>query len=114
MRHLFYNTAKYLLPIISPTPEDRMKKEDLIEFEKEEINKLDKDQALSRFNELYRAMKDANNLKCFADQQTKFDLNFLFADVLECLNLLSFNNLSKVIGIVQAGKIWSDVKTSRE
>lgn len=91
-----------------------MKQENIIEFEKDEITRFDQDQALTRFNELYKAMKDANNLKCFADQQTKFNLVFLFADVLECLNILTFNNLSKVVGIVQAGKIWQDVKTSRE
>jgi len=82
-----------------------MKDDNAIEFEKDVIARFDQDQALARFNELYKAMKEANNLKCFADKNTKFDLNFLFADVLECLNLLTFNNLSKIIGIVQAGKI---------
>ncbi len=90
-----------------------MKNDVGIEFEKEEIVKFDHTQALDRFSELYKAMKEANNLKC-GDMQTKFNLNYLFADVLECLNLLTFNNLSKVIGFGNAGRIWQDVKTKRE
>lgn len=85
----------------------------IVEFENDEIVRFDQAQALDRFCELYRAMREANNIKC-GEFQTKFNLNYLFADVLECLNLLSFNNLSKVIGIGNAGRIWQDVKTKRE
>jgi hypothetical protein len=92
----------------------RMKRKDLIEFEREGVQRLDQQQILDRFSELHKAMKDANNLTCLDAQSVKFNLNFLFADVLECVNLLTFNNLSKVIGIANAGRIWSDVKTQRK
>ena len=91
-----------------------MSNQNLIEFEKEGIQRLDQAQAIERFSVLYRSMKDANNLTCIDASSVKFDMNFLFADVLECLNLLTFNNLSKVIGIAQAGRIWRDVKTQRK
>lgn len=91
-----------------------MTKDVLIEFEKEGIERFDKEQALDRFNELYRAMKEANSLTCIDAKTVKFNLNYLFADVLECLNILTFNNLSKVVGIAQAGRIWGDVKTQRK
>ena len=91
-----------------------MSKENVIEFEREGIQRLDEEQILDRLAELYKAMKDANNLTCIDAQSVKFNLNYLFADVLECINLLTFNNLSKVIGIAMAGRIWSDVKTQRK
>ena len=91
-----------------------MAKDLLIEFEKEGIQRLDQQQMLDRFSELFKAMKDANNLTCVDASSVKFNLNFLFADILECINLLTFNNLSKVIGIANAGRIWNDVKTSRK
>jgi len=91
-----------------------MAKDLLIEFEKEGIQRLDQQQMLDRFSELFKAMKDANNLTCVDASTVKFNLNFLFADILECINLLTFNNLSKVIGIANAGRIWNDVKTSRK
>lgn len=91
-----------------------MNKDMVIEFEREGVQRLDQHQILDRFSELHKAMKDANNLTCLDTQGVKFNLNFLFADVLECVNLLTFNNLSKVIGIAQAGKIWNDVKTQRK
>lgn len=91
-----------------------MSNKDLIEFEKEGIQRLDQVQVVERFSVLYRSMKEANNLTCIDASSVKFDMNFLFADVLECLNLLTFNNLSKVIGIAQAGRIWRDVKTQRK
>ena len=69
---------------------------------------------MDRFSELYRAMKEANSLTCMEAKTVKFDLNYLFADVLECLNILTFTNLSKVIGTDQAGRIWGDAKTQRE
>lgn len=91
-----------------------MSKESVIEFEREGIQRLDQEQILDRLAELHKAMKDANNLTCIDAQSVKFNLNYLFADVLECINLLSFNNLSKVIGIAKAGRIWNDVKTQRK
>lgn len=91
-----------------------MSNKDLIEFEKEGIQRLDQVQVVERFSVLYRSMKEANNLTCIDASSVKFDMNFLFADVLECLNLLTFNNLSKVIGIAQAGRIWRDVKAQRK
>lgn len=91
-----------------------MSNQNLIEFEKEGIQRLDQVQVVERFSVLYRSMKEANNLTCIEASSVKFDMNFLFADVLECLNLLTFNNLSKVIGIAQAGRIWRDVKTQRK
>ena len=91
-----------------------MSKESVIEFEREGIQRLDQEQILDRLAELYKAMKDANNLTCIDAQSVKFNLNYLFADVLECINLLTFNNLSKVIGIAKAGRIWNDVKTQRK
>ena len=91
-----------------------MSKESVIEFEREGIQRLDQEQILDRLAELHKAMKDANNLTCIDAQSVKFNLNYLFADVLECINLLTFNNLSKVIGIANAGRIWSDVKTQRK
>ena len=91
-----------------------MSKESVIEFEREGIQRLDQEQILDRLAELHKAMKDANNLTCIDAQSVKFNLNYLFADVLECINLLTFNNLSKVIGIVKAGRIWNDVKTQRK
>ncbi|MEA4930883.1 MAG: hypothetical protein VB026_04845 [Anaerolineaceae bacterium] len=91
-----------------------MSNQNLIEFEKEGIQRLDQVQVVERFSVLYRSMKEANNLTCIDASSVKFDMNFLFADVLECLNLLTFNNLSKVIGIAQAGRIWRDVKTQRK
>ena len=91
-----------------------MSKDSLIEFEREGIQRLDEQQMLDRFSELHKAMKDANNLTCVEAASVKFNLNFLFADILECVNLLTFNNLSKVIGIANAGRIWSDVKNQRK
>ena len=91
-----------------------MSNQNLIEFEKEGIQRLDQVQVVERFSVLYRSMKEANNLTCIDASSVKFDMNFLFADMLECLNLLTFNNLSKVIGIAQAGRIWRDVKTQRK
>lgn len=91
-----------------------MSKENVIEFEREGIQRLDEEQILDRLAELYKAMKDANNLTCIDAQSVKFNLNYLFADVLECINLLTFNNLSKVIGIAKAARIWNDVKTQRK
>ena len=91
-----------------------MSKESVIEFEREGIQRLDQEQILDRLAELHKAMKDANNLTCIDAQSVKFNLNYLFADVLECINLLTFNNLSKVIGTATAGRIWSDVKTQRK
>ena len=91
-----------------------MSKESVIEFEREGIQRLDQEQILDRLAELHKAMKDANNLTCIDAQIVKFNLNYLFADVLECINLLTFNNLSKVIGIAKAGRIWNDVKTQRK
>lgn len=91
-----------------------MSNQNLIEFEKEGIQRLDQVQVVERFSVLYRSMKEANNLTCIEASSVKFDMNFLFADVLECLNLLTFNNLSKIIGIAQAGRIWRDVKTQRK
>lgn len=91
-----------------------MTKEMIVEFEREGIQRLDQQQILDRFSELHKAMRDANNLTCIDVKTVKFNLNYLFADVLECVNLLTFNNLSKVIGIAQAGKIWNDVKTQRK
>ena len=89
------------------------KNEFYIEFEKDEIVKFDHVQALDRFGVLYNEMREASRLTCLGET-AKFNLNFLFADVLECLNLLTFNNLSRVIGIANAGRIWHDVKTKRE
>ena len=91
-----------------------MARDILIEFEKEGIQRLDQEQMLDRFSDLHKAMKEANELTCLDVKSVKFNLNFLFADVLECVNLLTFNNLSKVIGIANAGRIWNDVKTSRK
>ena len=91
-----------------------MAKDILIEFEKEGIQRLDQEQMLDRFSELHKAMKEANELTCLDVKSVKFNLNFLFADVLECVNLLTFNNLSKVIGIANAGRIWNDVKNQRK
>ena len=91
-----------------------MSTESVIEFEREGIQRLDQEQILDRLAELHKAMKDANNLTCIDAQSVKFNLNYLFADVLECINLLTFNNLSKVIGIAKAGRIWNDVKTQRK
>lgn len=91
-----------------------MSKNPMIEFENESILRLDEVQALDRFGELFRAMREANNLTCTDGMNAKFNMWFLFADILECVNLLTFNNLSKVIGIANAGKIWNDVKTKRK
>lgn len=91
-----------------------MATDQLIEFERDSIQRLDQQQVLDRFSELHRAMRDANNLTCIETMRTKFNMNYLFADILECVNLLTFNNLSKVIGIANAGKIWNDVKTQRK
>jgi len=86
----------------------------LIEFEGEEIQRLDCEQTLGRLRDLYKMMSDANNLRSLDNKPAKFNLNFLMADVLECVNLLSFNHLSKVIGIANAGKIWQDVKNEKK
>ena len=86
----------------------------VVEFGREEVHRLDHERVLARFGELYRDIKTANNVNCLDGVRTKFDLHYLFADILECLDLLSFNNLSKVIGIVNAGKIWQNVKNQRE
>lgn len=90
------------------------RKEDLIQFENDLIVRTDYDQALERFADLYKGMKEANKITCTENLNVKFNMNFLFADILECLNILTFNNLSKVIGIANAGRIWNDVKTSRK
>ena len=86
----------------------------IISFETEQVARLDPVQALDRFAELYRNIREANELTCTEGLQVRFNLLFLFADILEALNILTFNNLSKVIGIQQARAIWYDVKTSRE
>lgn len=91
-----------------------MTKDYLVEFGREEVHRLDHEKALARFGELYRDMKTANSVNCMEGVPAKFDLHYLFADILDCLDLLSFNNLSKVIGIVNAGKIWQNVKNQRE
>ena len=91
-----------------------MAKDSVIEFERDSIQRLDQEKILERFFELHKAMKEANNLTCLDAPAVKFNLDFVFADVLECVNLLTFNNLSKVIGIANAGKIWRDVKTQRK
>ena len=90
------------------------RKHDLIQFENEMIVRTDYEQALERFAELYRGMKEANAITCSENLNVKFNMNYLFADILECLNILTFNNLSKVIGIANAGRIWQDVKTARK
>lgn len=90
------------------------RKEDLIQFENEMIVRTDYEQALERFAELYRGMKEANAITCAENLNVKFNMHYLFADILECLNILTFNNLSKVIGIANAGRIWQDVKTARK
>jgi hypothetical protein len=90
------------------------RKADLIEFENDLIVRTDYTQALERFAELYRGMKEANQITCTENLNVKFNMNYLFADILECLNILTFNNLSKVIGIANAGRIWNDVKTARK
>jgi len=97
---------------VEDTP--KMAKDHLIEFERDSVQRLDQEQILERFSELHKAMKEANNLTCLDAPSVKFNLNFVFADVLECLNLLTFNNLSKVIGIANAGRIWGDVKNQRK
>jgi|GEM_PF-1642249 hypothetical protein len=90
------------------------KEAELFEFENELIVRTDYTQALERFAELYRGMKEANSVTCTESLHVKFNMNYLFADILECLNILTFNNLSKVIGIANAGRIWNDVKTARK
>ena len=85
----------------------------LIEFEGEAITRLDSDQTLNRLRDLYKAMKDANNCKSIDNRPVQFNMNYLMADVLEAVNILTFNNLSKVIGIGNAGRIWGDVKNNK-
>lgn len=91
-----------------------MGKKNIISFETEQVTRFDEAQALERFADMYRSMKEANELTCTEGLGVRFNMLFLFADILEVLNILTFNNLSKVIGIKQAGEIWHDVKTSRE
>jgi len=110
---MFYNQHKYF-KLFQAEDTPKMAKDHLIEFERESVQRLDQEQILERFSELHKAMNEANNLTCLDAPGVKFNLNFVFADVLECVNLLTFNNLSKVIGIANAGRIWRDVKTQRK
>ena len=91
-----------------------MADKNVISFETEQVARLDPVQALDRFGELYRSMTEANALTCTEGMEVKFNLLYLFADILEILNILTYNNLCKVIGVQQARDIWYDVKTSRE
>jgi hypothetical protein len=110
---MFYNQHKYF-KLFQAEDAPKMTKDNLIEFERDSVQRLDQEQILERFSELHKAMKEANNLTCLDAPGVKFNLNFVFADVLECVNLLTFNNLSKVIGIANAGRIWGDVKNQRK
>jgi hypothetical protein len=83
---------------------------DLIRFEGEQVQRLDVENVLDRLHCLFTDMQSANKFKDATGKVPLFSLPFLFADVLDCLNLLSFNNLSKCVGIVKAGQIWADVK----
>ncbi len=91
-----------------------MDDDNLISFEAEQVTRFDEAQALERFGGLYRSMKEASELTCTEGLQVRFNLLFLFADILEALNILTFNNLSRVIGIKQAREIWHDVKAVRK
>lgn len=82
----------------------------LIGFENEQVLRLDVDTTITRLNQLYRDMKSASTCKSLDQQPPLFNLAYLFADVLDALNLLTFNNLSACIGRVQAAIIWNDVK----
>ena len=108
---MFYNGVVYFNLFQEA---DCMGDVDLVEFEKDRYTGLDSTEVLARLAELNRNMREANTLKFRQGSNFKFDLNYLFADVLDCLDLLSFNNLSKVIGIGKAGLIWNDVKKEKK
>ena len=86
----------------------------VVQFEGESVTRLDSEQTLNRLRDLYKAMHDANNCKSLDNRPVLFNMHYLMADVLEAINILSFNNLSKVIGIANAGRIWGDVKNQKQ
>lgn len=79
-------------------------------FEGEETRRLDKDHILKRLNELRSDLASAAKCKSYKDGECFFSLNYLMADILDCLDMLSFNNLSQVIGRDLAARIWQDVR----
>ena len=82
----------------------------IFSFEGEEARRLDKDHILKRLNELRTDLMSASKCKSYVEGECFFSLNFLMADILECLDMLSFNSLSQVIGRDLAARIWLDVK----
>lgn len=69
----------------------------------------DDEAVLKRLGGLYKEVKEASKVKSVKGGYASFDLDLLFSDVLQAVGLLSYANLSHVIGKRSADKIWQDV-----
>ncbi len=91
-----------------------MRNRNIVQFEQDStgIWNPSKEKVIQNLRELYKAIRDVN--KPSSGTGVKFDLNFLFADVLECIDLLNFADLTQVIGVVNCNKVWDDVSKTRK
>lgn len=71
-------------------------------------------QVLDKLNLLVDSVRSANRIAGRSGEQVSYDINLFMADILNCMDLLTFNYLSKVIGIKQAGRIWEQVKPQKD
>ncbi|MEA4811208.1 MAG: hypothetical protein VB108_01410 [Anaerolineaceae bacterium] len=79
-------------------------------FDGEETRRLDIEHLLKRLQNLHDDLLSASSCRSVRGGKVYFSLNFLMADILDCLDLLTYNNLSHLIGIEKATKVWPDVK----
>ena len=86
-----------------------MRNRNIVMFERDNPQgwQIDKNVVIQRLRELYLNIREANSGG--GSEASKFDLNFLFADVLSCLDLLNYADLTQVIGVINTTRIWTDV-----
>lgn len=79
-----------------------------IEFYRDEHKYIESEFILNAYSKIYAELRAAVETKSILemDDGVKFDLELVFVDLLEGLGLLSYNNLSKVIGRGKAVKAW--------
>lgn len=66
-------------------------------------------EVLKRLSGLYCEVREASKVKSVKGGYAFFDLDLLFADVLQAVGLFSYANLSHVIGSQSAKRIWKNV-----
>lgn len=86
------------------------KTDTIFDFEGEESRRLDKDHIINRLAQLRADLSSAQHCRSYKGGHALFSLNFLMADILDCLDLLSFNNLSAILGRDAAATVWPDVR----